>query len=72
MIKYPLDLTLIMASPALVEDLVVRAKDELFIPKFDGQAKISRSVLLATQVPFQKKNSMKDYINEAGGFSGDA
>lgn len=70
--KIPLDLPLIMQSPGSVEDLVVRYKDELFIPKFDGQVKISGSVLLATQVPFQKRNSMKDYINEAGGFSGDA
>jgi len=70
--KIPLDLPLIMQSPGSVEDLVVRFRDELFIPKFDGQVKVSGSVLLATQVPFQRKNSMKDYINEAGGFSGDA
>lgn len=70
--KIPLDLPLIMQSPGSVEDLVVRSKDELFIPKFDGQVKVSGSVLLATQVPFQSKNSMKDYINEAGGFSADA
>lgn len=70
--KIPLDLPLILQSSGSVEDLVVRAKDELFIPKFDGQVKISGSVLLATQVPYQKNNSMKDYINEAGGFNGDA
>lgn len=70
--KIPLDLPLILQSSGSVEDLVVRAKDELFIPKFDGQVKISGSVLLATQVPYQKKSSMKDYINEAGGFNGDA
>jgi protein involved in polysaccharide export with SLBB domain len=70
--KIPLDLPLIMKSPGSVEDLVVRSMDELFIPKFDGQVKVSGSVLLATQVPFQSKNSMKDYINEAGGFSADA
>lgn len=70
--KIPLDLPLIMQSPGSVEDLVVRSRDELFIPKFDGQVKVSGSVLLVTQVPFQKRNSLKDYINEAGGFSGDA
>lgn len=70
--QIPLDLPLILQSPGSLEDLVVRAKDELFVPKFDGQVKISGSVLLATQVPFQKKNSLKDYINEAGGFNGDA
>jgi len=70
--KIPLDLPIIMQSPGTIEDLVVRSRDELFIPKFDGQVKVSGSVLLATQVPFQKKNSLKDYINEAGGFSADA
>lgn len=70
--KIPLDLPFIMQSPGSIEDLVVRSRDELFIPKFDGQVKVSGSVLLATQVPFQKKNSLKDYINEAGGFSADA
>lgn len=70
--KIPLDLLLIMRSPGSIEDLVVRSRDELFIPKFDGQVKVSGSVLLATQVPFQNRNSMRDYINEAGGFSGDA
>jgi protein involved in polysaccharide export with SLBB domain len=50
----------------------VRSNDELFIPKFDGQVKISGAVLLATQVPYLQSNNLKDYINEAGGFSGDA
>ncbi|MEA3426824.1 MAG: SLBB domain-containing protein [Bacteroidota bacterium] len=70
--KIPLDIMSIMRSPGSIEDLVVRANDELFVPKFDGQVKISGSVLLATQVPFQKNNSLKDYINEAGGFNADA
>ncbi len=70
--KIPLDLLEIIRSPGSVGDLLLHAKDELFIPKYDGQVKISGSVLLATQVPFQRKNTMKDYINEAGGFSGDA
>ena len=70
--KIPLDLPKILAQPGSVEDLVVRSKDEIFIPKFDGEVKISGAVLLATQVPYQQKNNLKDYINEAGGFSGDA
>ncbi|MES2003030.1 MAG: SLBB domain-containing protein [Bacteroidota bacterium] len=70
--QIPLDLPLIMKSTGSVEDLVVRSKDELFIPKFDGQVKISGAVLLATQVPYQEKNNLKDYINDAGGFNGDA
>lgn len=70
--QIPLDLPLIMQKPESIEDLVVRAGDELYIPKFNGQVIINGSVLLSTQVPYQKGNSLKDYINEAGGFSGDA
>jgi protein involved in polysaccharide export with SLBB domain len=67
--QIPLDLPFIMQFPGSIEDLVVRANDELYIPKFDGQVKVSGSVLLATQVPYRKKNTVGDYINEAGGFS---
>lgn len=70
--KIPLDLMEIMNSPGSIEDLVLRAKDELVIPKFEGQVKISGAVLLETQVPYSAKNSFKDYVSNAGGFSGDA
>ncbi len=70
--QIPLDLPSINKTPGSIEDLVLKSKDELFIPKFDGQVKVSGAVLLATQVPYQKKNNLKDYINEAGGFNGDA
>lgn len=70
--QIPLDIPTILSSPGSVEDLIVRAKDELVIPKFDGQVKISGAVLMATQVPYQQNSSFKDYISDAGGFSGDA
>ena len=67
--KIPLDIPTILRSPGSIEDLVLRAGDELYLPKFDGQVKISGAVLMATQVPYREGNSMKDYLNEAGGFS---
>ncbi|MFN7586540.1 MAG: SLBB domain-containing protein, partial [Bacteroidota bacterium] len=67
--KIPLDIPGIIKSPGSIEDLVLRAGDELYLPKFDGQVKISGAVLMATQVPYREGNSMKDYLNEAGGFS---
>lgn len=70
--QIPLDLRLILKAPGSIEDLVLRANDEIFIPKFDGQVKISGAVLLATQIPFKTRSSFKDYINEAGGYAGDA
>ncbi|MFY7994822.1 MAG: SLBB domain-containing protein, partial [Sediminibacterium sp.] len=67
--QIPLDIPTILRSPGSIEDLVLRAGDELYLPKFDGQVKISGAVLMATQVPYREGNSMKDYLNEAGGFS---
>lgn len=67
--QIPLDIPSILRAPGSIEDLVLRVGDELYLPKFDGQVKISGAVLMATQVPFREGNSMKDYLNEAGGFS---
>ena len=70
--QIPLDLDQIMNNPGSPEDMVLRSKDELYIPKFDAQIKISGSVLLATQVPYRPDNSFKDYISDAGGFAAEA
>nr|WP_294995007.1 SLBB domain-containing protein [uncultured Sediminibacterium sp.] len=71
-VRVPLDLPSIMRNPGSIEDLVLRLNDELIIPKFDGQVKVSGAVLLETQVPFNPKSSFKDYISSAGGYSGDS
>jgi protein involved in polysaccharide export with SLBB domain len=70
--QIPLDLPSILNSPGSVEDLTLRANDEIFVPKFDGQVRVDGAVLMATQIPYQKKNNLKDYVNEAGGFSENA
>ncbi|MFW2477369.1 MAG: SLBB domain-containing protein [Sediminibacterium sp.] len=71
-IRVPIDLTFIMGHPGSLEDLMLRQNDELVVPKFDGQVKISGGVLLETQVPFNPSQKFKDYISSAGGYSGDA
>ena len=70
--QIPLDLEQIVKHPNSVEDLILKSKDELIIPKFDGEVRISGSVLSVTQVPFTLKTSLKDYLDQAGGFSADA
>lgn len=70
--QVPLDLNAIMKSPGSLEDLVLRTNDELVIPKFDGQVKISGAVLLEAQIPFKEKISLREYISSAGGYSSDA
>jgi protein involved in polysaccharide export with SLBB domain len=71
-LKVPIDLPNIMENPGSIQDLVLRAYDELVVPKFDGQVKITGAVLLETQVAYTSGFSFKDYIGSAGGYSGDA
>lgn len=70
--KIPVDLKQILKNPGSIEDIVLKARDELFIPKFDGQVKISGAVLLTTQVPFQQGYNLNEYINSAGGYNASA
>lgn len=70
--QVPLDLNAIMKSPGSIEDIVLRVNDELVIPKFDGQVKISGAVLLEAQIPFKEKVTLREYISSAGGYSSDA
>jgi protein involved in polysaccharide export with SLBB domain len=70
-VKVPLDLNRIIQAPGSIEDITLKEKDELFIPKFDAQVKVSGGVLLGTQLPYDKANNFTDYIYAAGGYSGD-
>ena len=71
-IKVPLNLDKILSNPGSEEDVVLKVGDEIFIPKYDGQIKVSGAVLLNTQVPYSKNNSFSNYITAAGGYSADA
>lgn len=71
-IKVPLNLNGIVNNPGSEQDLVLKAGDEIFIPKYDGQIKVGGAVLLTTQVPYSKNNSFGNYITTAGGYSADA
>ena len=41
--------------------------DELIVPKYNAQVKISGSVLFPTQIPYNENYSLRDYISSAGG-----
>jgi protein involved in polysaccharide export with SLBB domain len=41
--------------------------DELIVPKYNAQVRISGSVLFPTQIPYNEKYSLNDYISSAGG-----
>lgn len=70
--KLPLNLVTIMSNPGSNDDIFLKENDELFIPKYDAQVKISGEVLANTQIPFASNNSFKYYINSAGGYSSNA
>jgi protein involved in polysaccharide export with SLBB domain len=71
-IKVPLNLSEIMTNPGSTEDLVLKVGDEIYIPKQDGQIKVSGAVLLTTQIPYSTNNSFNNYITAAGGYVADA
>lgn len=70
--QIPLDLEAILSRPGSVSDLIVKAGDELYVPKFDAQVRISGGVLMPTQIPYSQRLSIKDYLSNAGGLSQDA
>jgi protein involved in polysaccharide export with SLBB domain len=67
--QIPLRLEYIMSHPGSIEDLALKPQDELFVPKFDAQVRISGSVLSPTQIPFDRTYKVKDYISASGGTS---
>ncbi|TAE08015.1 MAG: hypothetical protein EAY72_13695 [Bacteroidetes bacterium] len=70
--RIPVDLAKVLANPAIPDNLLLEAGDELFIPKFDAQVRVNGEVIFPTQLPFSGTNSFKDYVNAAGGFSANA
>ena len=65
----PIDLNNILANNNSENNLILKPGDELFIPRNDQEIKISGEVYFPTQSPFKVKKSLKDYVNDAGGFT---
>lgn len=70
--QIPLDLDEIIRKPGSAGDLIVKSGDDIYIPKFDAQVRISGGVLMPTQIPYRIKYNVKDYLSAAGGVSQDA
>jgi len=70
--KIPLNINAILKNPGSLEDFILKLNDEVVIPKFDAQVKISGEILVSTQVIYSKDKKFKDYINAAGGFTSNA
>ena len=53
-------------------DLILEEGDELFIPSQKQTIEIQGEVLLPSLVRYEKKNTLKTYIDKSGGFSENA
>jgi protein involved in polysaccharide export with SLBB domain len=67
--QIPLNIKKLLTKPNSPEDVVLMSGDELIIPKYNAQVKISGSVLFPTQIPYNEKYNLRDYISSAGGVS---
>jgi len=67
--QIPLNIEKILSNPGSPEDVVLKARDELIVPKYTAEVKMSGSVLFPTQIPYDHKYDFKDYISSAGGYS---
>ena len=64
-----IDINYIMQHPGSELDLVLRAKDEIVIPKMDNRVKISGGVLRPTNIVYREGLSVGECISAAGGIS---
>jgi protein involved in polysaccharide export with SLBB domain len=64
-----IDINQIMDKPGSQQDLVLRDKDEVVIPKTDNRVKISGGVLRPTNIVYRDGLSIGECISAAGGVS---
>lgn len=70
--RIPIDLEFILKNPRTTQDVILKSRDELIIPKLDAQVRVSGAVLQSTQIPFESGKNFRSYIYSAGGFSREA
>ena len=64
-----IDINQIMNKPGSEQDLVLRDKDEIVIPKTDNRVKISGGVLRPTNIVYRDGLTIGECISAAGGIS---
>ncbi len=64
-----IDINYIITHPGSEDDLVLKDKDELVIPKVDNRIKISGGVLRSTNIVYREGININDCISAAGGIS---
>ena len=67
-----IDLERALANPGGDADIVLREGDQLIIPEMTNTVKINGAVMMPNTVSYQKGESVKYYISQAGGFANGA
>ena len=67
-----IDLVAILKNPGTLIDLYLKSGDELIIPEVEETVKIIGEVLVPSLVQYNKKQSLKYYIRNSGGFTNTA
>lgn len=57
-----------LANPGSEYDIVLREGDVLQIPQYTNTVRVSGNVMYPNTVPFHKGNSIRKYVNQAGGY----
>lgn len=67
-----IDLEAALEKPGSDADMVLREGDRLVIPQYNGTVKVNGAVMYPNTVAYKKGKKAKYYIDQAGGFAGDA
>lgn len=67
-----IDLDKALANPGGDDDIVLREGDNLVVPKYSSTVKISGDVMQPISMNYKKGESLKYYINHAGGYGDNA
>ena len=67
-----IDLQEALKHPGGDADLVLREDDQLYVPEYVNTVKINGAVMYPNTVSYKKGESLKYYINQAGGFGNGA
>ena len=67
-----IDLEGALKTPGSDDDLVLREGDILYVPEYVSTVKISGAVMYPNTVTYKEGESLKYYINQAGGFGNNA
>jgi polysaccharide biosynthesis/export protein len=66
------NLTDALRNPASTGNILLQAGDSLHVPRYDGTVNVTGAVLLDAKILFERRRSVLDYVERAGGFADNA